>query len=76
LGGFATLSENSTPATTQLTKALCETWFIVNLNIIWKLLLMAITDKSDKEIIEIVKPMIDEVVKASSQKDWQKFRKY
>jgi hypothetical protein len=37
---------------------------------------MAITDKSDKEIIIIVKPMIDEVVKASSQKDWQKFRKY
>jgi hypothetical protein len=30
---------------------------------------MVITDKSDKEIIELVKPMIDEVVKASNQKD-------
>ena len=37
---------------------------------------MAITDKTDKEIIEIVKPMIDEVVKASNKKDWQTFCKY
>ncbi|MBZ5876903.1 hypothetical protein [Chromohalobacter israelensis] len=37
---------------------------------------MAITDKSDKEIIEIVKPMIDEVVDASNQKYWDSFSKY
>ncbi|MDF9434310.1 hypothetical protein [Chromohalobacter israelensis] len=37
---------------------------------------MAITDKSDKEIIEIVEPMIDEVVDASNQKDWDSFSKY
>ncbi len=37
---------------------------------------MAITDKSDKEIIEIVEPMIDEVVNASNQKNWDLFSKY
>jgi hypothetical protein len=37
---------------------------------------MAITDKSDKEIIEIVEPMIDEVVGASNKKDWSSFSKY
>lgn len=37
---------------------------------------MAITDKSDKEIIEIVAPMIDEVISASNQKDWDLFSKY
>ncbi|MDT8894312.1 hypothetical protein RSO41_06550 [Halomonas sp. I1] len=37
---------------------------------------MAITDKSDKEIIEIVEPMIDEVIHASNQRDWESFSKY
>ena len=37
---------------------------------------MNITDKSDREIIEIVSPMIDEVVKASNERDWKTFSKY
>ncbi|WP_272644275.1 hypothetical protein [Marinomonas mediterranea] len=37
---------------------------------------MKITDKSDKEIIAIVNPMIDEVVAASNQKNWEEFSKY
>lgn len=37
---------------------------------------MTVTDKSDKEIIEIVEPMIDEVINASNQKDWEVFSKY
>ncbi|SDG58464.1 hypothetical protein SAMN05216571_1221 [Onishia taeanensis] len=37
---------------------------------------MAITDKSDKEIIEIVEPMIDDVVNASNKKDWSLFSQY
>ncbi len=37
---------------------------------------MKITDKSDSEIIEIVSPMIDEVVNASNEKDWETFCKY
>ncbi|ARU56427.1 hypothetical protein OLMES_2364 [Oleiphilus messinensis] len=37
---------------------------------------MAITDKSDQEILHIVKPMIDEVVDACNRKDWDSFSKY
>ncbi|TYL47338.1 hypothetical protein [Marinomonas sp. IMCC 4694] len=37
---------------------------------------MTITTKSDAEIIDIVQPMIDEVVKASNKKDWAEFSKY
>lgn len=37
---------------------------------------MPITDKSDKEIIGIAEPMIDEVVKASNQQDWALFSKH
>lgn len=37
---------------------------------------MAITDKSDVEIIEIAQPMINLVVEASNQKDWASFSKY
>ncbi len=34
---------------------------------------MAITSKSDAEIIAIAQPMIDAVIKASNQKDWTAF---
>ena len=37
---------------------------------------MKITDKSDSEIIAIVNPMIDQVVKASNEKDWKTFCKF
>ena len=37
---------------------------------------MAITDKSDEDIIKIVEPMINDVVTASNQKDWELFSKY
>jgi hypothetical protein len=34
---------------------------------------MAITNKSDAEIVKIVQPMISSVVKASNQKYWELF---
>lgn len=37
---------------------------------------MAITSKSDDEIINLVQPMIDNVVEASNQKDWEQFSQY
>jgi hypothetical protein len=37
---------------------------------------MPITSKSDDEIISIIQPMIDNVVKASNQKDWDQFSRY
>jgi len=37
---------------------------------------MKITDKTDEEIIGMVSPMIDEVVRASNDKDWVAFSKY
>lgn len=37
---------------------------------------MNITDKSDKEIIAVVNPMIDEVVDASNRRDWDAFSQY
>ncbi len=37
---------------------------------------MAITSKTDSEIIEIALPMINDVVKASNSKDWDLFSKY
>jgi len=37
---------------------------------------MPITDKSDEEIIGIAAPMIDNIVKASNEKDWVLFSKY
>ena len=37
---------------------------------------MAITEKSDDDIIKIVEPMINNVVTASNQKNWELFSKY
>lgn len=37
---------------------------------------MAITKKSDNEIINIVQPMIDRVISASNKKDWNQFSQY
>lgn len=37
---------------------------------------MAITSKSDNEIINLIQPMIDAVVKASNHKDWEQFSQY
>lgn len=37
---------------------------------------MSITDKSDAEIIDIAQPMIDDVVNASNQRDWEAFSQY
>jgi len=37
---------------------------------------MKITDMSDNEIVGMVSPMIDEVVNASNNKDWETFCKY
>lgn len=37
---------------------------------------MSITSKSDAEILELALPMIDDVVKASNQKNWALFSKY
>ena len=37
---------------------------------------MAITEKSDQDIIKIVEPMINDVVSASNQMNWELFSKY
>ncbi|MGB3622417.1 MAG: hypothetical protein WBA20_13800 [Ketobacter sp.] len=37
---------------------------------------MAITAKSDQDIIKIVEPMINDVVSASNQMNWELFSKY
>lgn len=37
---------------------------------------MTITNKSDDEIINIVQPMIESVVNASNQRDWDQFSQY
>lgn len=37
---------------------------------------MAITSKSDDEIINLVQPMIDTVVLASNRKDWERFSQF
>lgn len=37
---------------------------------------MAITSKSDAEILQIAIPMIDHVVKASNQRNWSQFSAY
>lgn len=37
---------------------------------------MSVTFKSDKELIELTQVMIDDVVKASNQRNWDLFSKY
>ena len=37
---------------------------------------MAITEKSDQDIIKIVEPMINDVISASNQMNWALFSKY